>query len=60
VAVEIADDFPARKQLQAMYKPCQLEAQASSPRPSSARKDRDSRQRDVITPDPAALARQPD
>jgi hypothetical protein len=52
--------FLRGKQLQAMYKPCYLDAQASSPRLSSSRRDRDSRQRDVITPDPAVLARQPD
>jgi hypothetical protein len=52
--------FLRGKQLQAMYKPCYLEAQASSPRSTQPRRDRDLRQRDVITPDPAALARQPD
>ena len=52
--------FLRGKQLQAMYKPCYLEAQASSPRPAPSRRDRDMRQRDVITPDPAALARQAD
>ncbi|MDO9059227.1 MAG: hypothetical protein Q7U92_09450, partial [Bradyrhizobium sp.] len=52
--------FLRGKQLQAMYKPCFLEAQASSPRTAPSRRDRDLRQRDVITPDPAALARQPD
>ena len=51
--------FLRGKQLQAMYKPCYLDAQASSPRPSS-RRDRALGQREVITPDPAALARQPD
>jgi hypothetical protein len=50
--------FLRGKQLQAMYKPCYLDAQASSPRPSS-RRDRASRRRGV-TSDPAALARQPD
>ena len=48
--------FLRGKQLQAMYKPCYLEAQASSPRPTS-RRDRALGQREVITPDPAALAR---
>jgi hypothetical protein len=52
--------FLRGKQLMSMYKPCYLDAQASAPRPSSARRDRDSRQRDVITPAPAVLARQPD
>ena len=51
--------FLRGKQLQAMYKPCYLDAQASSPRPSS-RRDRAIGQREVITPDPATLARQPD
>ena len=44
--------FLRGKQLQAMYKPCYLDAQASSPRPSS-RRDRAIGQRDVIAPDPA-------
>jgi hypothetical protein len=52
--------FLRGKQLLSMYKPCYLDAQASSPKPSAARRDRDLRQRDVITPDPAVLARQPD
>jgi len=43
-----------------MYKPCYLDAQASSPRTPSARRDRDTSQNDVIAPTPAALARQPD
>jgi hypothetical protein len=51
--------FLRGKQLQAMYKPCYLDAQATSPRPSS-RRDRAIGQREVITPDPAALARQAD
>ena len=50
--------FLRGKQLQAMYKPCYLDAQAA-PRPSS-RRDRAVGQREVIAPDPAALARQPD
>jgi hypothetical protein len=51
--------FLRGKQLMGMYKPCYLDAQASSsPRPVSAH--RDSRQQDVIAPTPAALARQPD
>jgi hypothetical protein len=52
--------FLRGKQLMSMYKPCYLDAQASSPKPSAARRDHDLRQRDVITPDPAVLARQPD
>src|ERR1700724_55275 len=52
--------FLRGKQLLSMYKPCYLDAQASSPKPSAARRDRDLRQRDVIAPDPAVLARQPD
>jgi hypothetical protein len=46
-----------------MYRPCYLEAQASEPRSSqsrTSRRDRDSRQRDVIGRTPAVLARQPD
>jgi hypothetical protein len=50
--------FLRGKQLMGMYKPCYLDAQASSPRPLSAH--RDARQQDVIAPTPAALARQPD
>jgi len=50
--------FLRGRQLQAMYKPCYLDAQAA-PRPSS-RRDRAIGQREVIRPDPAALARQPD
>jgi hypothetical protein len=52
--------FLRGRQLMAMYRPCYLDAQASVPRPSSTRRDRDSRQHDVITPTPAVLARQPD
>src|SRR6195256_5095977 len=52
--------FLRGKQLMSMYKPCYLDAQASAPRLSSARRDRYSRQHDVITPSPAVLARQPD
>jgi hypothetical protein len=52
--------FLRGKQLMSMYKPCYLDAQASAPKPSASRRDRDLRQRDVITPDPAVLARQPD
>jgi hypothetical protein len=53
--------FLRGKQLMGMYKPCYLDAQASSPRSlPSPRRDRDSRQQDVIAPSPAALARQPD
>ena len=51
--------FLRGRQLQAMYRPCYLDAQAS-PRPSAARRGHDSRQREVISPDPAVLARQPD
>src|SRR5450432_1763960 len=43
--------FLRGKQLMSMYKPCYLEAQASSPKLSVSRRDRDLRQRDVITPD---------
>jgi len=46
------------KQLMSMYRPCYLDAEASVPRLSSAR--RDSRQHEVITASPAVLARQPD
>jgi hypothetical protein len=49
--------FLRGKQLMSMYRPCYLDAQASAPRSSSSRRDRDSRQHDLITP---ALARQPD
>ena len=53
--------FLRGKQLTSLYKPCYLDAQASTPRrPPSSRQDRDLHQNDVITPDPAALARQPD
>ena len=52
--------FLRGKQLLSMYKPCYLDAEASVPRPSSPRRDRNSVQHDVIAPDPAVLARQPD
>jgi hypothetical protein len=52
--------FLRGKQLTSLYRPCYLDAQASAPRPSSARRDRDSRPRAVSTPAPAVLARQPD
>jgi len=52
--------FLRGKQLMSMYRPCYLDAQASVPRPSSARRDRYLRQHDVIAPAPAVLARQPD
>lgn len=52
--------FLRGKQLMSMYRPCYLDAQASAPRPSSARRDRDSRPREVTAPTPAVLARQPD
>jgi hypothetical protein len=48
------------RQLTSMYKPCYLDAEAAVPRPSAARRDRDSRPRVVIKPSPAVLARQPD
>src|ERR1700694_1933107 len=51
--------FLRGKQLMTMYRPCYLDAQASAPRPSASRRDRDSRQRDVIAPAAAVLARQP-
>jgi hypothetical protein len=50
--------FLRGKQLMSMYKPCYLDVQASAPRPS--RRDRNSPQQDVITPDAGVLARQPD
>ena len=52
--------FLRGKQLTSMYRPCYLEAQASAPRLSSSRRDRDLRQHDVIAPAPGVLARQPD
>jgi hypothetical protein len=52
--------FLRGRQLLSMYKPCYLDAEASVPRPSSSRRDRGSVQHDVIAPDPAVLARQPD
>lgn len=52
--------FLRGKQLMSMYKPCYLDAEASVPRPSTARRERDSRPHVVITPAPAVLARQPD
>jgi hypothetical protein len=52
--------FLRGKQLMTMYKPCYLDAQASAPRSSSLRRDRHSAPHDVITPDAAVLARQPD
>ena len=52
--------FLRGKQLMSMYKPCYLDAQASVPRSSSSRRDRNTVQHDVIAPDPAVLARQPD
>jgi hypothetical protein len=51
--------FLRGKQLLSMYRPCYLEAQAGVPR-SSLRRDRDTRQREAITPGRAVLARQPD
>jgi hypothetical protein len=52
--------FLRGKQLQAMYRPCYLDAQASAPRSSLSRRDRDWRQPDVINPAPSVLAREPD
>lgn len=52
--------FLRGKQLMSMYKPCYLDAQASVPRTSLSRRDRNSGQHDVIAPDAAVLARQPD
>jgi hypothetical protein len=52
--------FLRGKQLMSMYRPCYLDAEASVPRLSSARRDRYSRQHEVITASPAVLARQPD
>ena len=52
--------FLRGKQLQAMYRPCYLDAQASVPRSSSSRRDRDWRQPNVINPAPSVLAREPD
>jgi hypothetical protein len=50
--------FLRGRQLMSMYKPCYLDAQASAPR--SSRRDRNSGQQDVISPDAGVLARQPD
>jgi hypothetical protein len=52
--------FLRGKQLMSMYRPCYLDAQASAPRPSSSRRDRDSRRHELINPAPAVLAREPD
>ncbi len=52
--------FLRGKQLMSMYRPCYLDAQASAPRSPSARRDRDLRQRELIAPAPAVLAREPD
>jgi hypothetical protein len=48
------------KQLMSMYRPCYLDAQASTRRSSFSRRDRDLRPHEVMTPAPAVLARQPD
>jgi hypothetical protein len=48
------------KQLMSMYRPCYLDAQASTRRSSFSRRDRDLRPHEVMTPTPAVLARQPD
>jgi hypothetical protein len=50
--------FLRGKQLMSMYRPCYIDVQASVPR--SPRRDRNSPQQDVITPDAGVLARQPD
>ena len=50
--------FLRGKQLMSMYRPCYIDVQASAPR--SPRRDRNSPQQDVITPDAGVLARQPD
>lgn len=52
--------FLRGKQLTSMYQPCYLDAQASVPRPPSTRRNRGSRPRDVMTPDPDMLASEPD
>jgi hypothetical protein len=52
--------FLRGRQLQAMYKPCYLDAQASAPRSALSRRDHNAGQHDVIAPDSAVLARQPD
>jgi hypothetical protein len=52
--------FLRGRQLTSMYRPCYLEAQASSRRHSSTQGERDSRPRQVIAPSAAVLARQPD
>jgi hypothetical protein len=52
--------FLRGKQLMSMYRPCYLDAQASAPRPSSSRRDRESRRHELINPAPAVLAREPD
>jgi hypothetical protein len=49
--------FLRGRQLMSMYRPCYLDAQASSPRWS--RRDRSSGHQDVISPDDGVLARQP-
>jgi hypothetical protein len=50
--------FLRGRQLLSMYRPCYLDAQASTPR--SSRRDRNAAHRDVIAPDAGVLARQPD
>jgi hypothetical protein len=53
--------FLRGKQLMSMYKPCYLDAQASTPRSTAAaRKDRNTVPHDVIAPAAGVLARQPD
>ena len=52
--------FLRGKQLTSMYRPCYLEARATSVRRSSSpRADRDARPHEVVTPSAAVLARQP-
>ena len=53
--------FLRGKQLMSMYRPCYLDAQASTPpRPSASRRDRDLHHRELVAPSPAVLAREPD
>jgi hypothetical protein len=52
--------FLRGKQLMSMYRPCYLDAQASTPRSLNSRRDRDLRPHRMPVPTPAVLARQPD
>jgi hypothetical protein len=52
--------FLRGKQLMSMYRPCYLDAQASTPRQSASRRDRDLHHRELVAPSPAVLAREPD